>query len=196
MSADRTNTVRMTRPAHLRLAAAEDAPTGEAVLEFREVFETEFSYVCRVLRRLGVRDADLDDVAQEVFLAVHKHYRERDPARPLRPWLVGFAYRFAVNYGRLARHRVKSGIDGGLLAPDRSPEQATSDREAQELLLVALQSVPIERRVVVVMHDVDGFLPREVAAALGIPVNTVYSRLRVARAELLAAVLARTELDT
>ena len=60
-----------------------------ATLDFRTVFDTQFEYVWHTLRRLGVRDADLKDQTQEVFLVVHQLFDDYDRARPIRPWLVG-----------------------------------------------------------------------------------------------------------
>jgi RNA polymerase sigma-70 factor (ECF subfamily) len=176
--------------------AARPLPASISVEEpssFAEVFRAELSYVCRTLRRFGVREADLEDVAQEVFLAVHRRFHERDPERPVRPWLVSFAYRFAANYARLARHRVQHGLRETEPSREGSPEERASDRQAQALVLAALQHVRLERRPVLTMHDIDGFSPSEIAFALGIPVNTVYSRLRLARAELRDAVRALQE---
>jgi RNA polymerase sigma-70 factor (ECF subfamily) len=60
--------------------------------------------------------------------------------------------------------------------------------ERRALLSAALETIPIERRAVIVMHDIDGLPIPEVAETLGIPANTAYSRLRLARAELATAV--------
>ena len=86
-----------------------DRATTASVLAdaFRSVLEAEFGYVCRALRRLGVRQADLKDVAQELFVAVHERFAERDPSRSIRPWLFSFALRYASNYRKLARHRAE-----------------------------------------------------------------------------------------
>lgn len=50
------------------------------------------------LRQLGVSPRDLEDIAHEVFLRVRKHWHEYNPSRPLRPWLLVFAFRQASEY--------------------------------------------------------------------------------------------------
>jgi RNA polymerase sigma-70 factor (ECF subfamily) len=173
-------------------ARREEAVATPVERTFREVFEAEFSYVWRTLRRFGVSEADLDDVTQEVFVAVHKKFDGYDRARPIRPWLVSFAHRCASNYARQRERRSK--LDAR--AEERevcSPEERASERQAQELVLDALQSVRLERRAVFTMHDIDGFTAGEIADALEIPLNTVYSRLRLARAEFWKAVEERKE---
>lgn len=143
---------------------------------FRSVFESEFGYVCRALRRLGVRDADLKDVAQELFVTVHERFGERDPSRSVRPWLFSFALRYASNYRKLARHRADLSD-----TVDARTEAGEARTEARDLVLRALARVDFERRAVLVMHDLEGFGAADIATDLGIPLNTVYSRLRLAR---------------
>src|SRR5690349_23546888 len=73
--------------------------------EFPAVFREHLGYVWHALRRLGVRERDLEDVTHDVFLAVFRKLEQYDPARPLRPWLFGFAFRVASDYRERARHR-------------------------------------------------------------------------------------------
>ncbi len=161
--------------------------TSEPVVElspaFRSLFDAEFAHVCRTLQRLGVRPADLKDVAQELFLAVHQRLGEYDPARPLRPWLFSFALRLAANYRRLSRNR--SHVSDEALA-ERSSGQP--DAEARDLVLGALGELDFDRRVALVMHDLEGFAALEIAEQLGLNVNTVYSRIRLARDDFRSAV--------
>jgi RNA polymerase sigma-70 factor (ECF subfamily) len=159
------------------------------VVDFRELFDSQLSYVWGVLRRLGVREADTEDLALEVFLHVHRRIAEYDESRPVRPWLFGFAYRIA------ARHRQKAHLRREVLgdAPDAasahpSAEDQLATRQARDVVHEALDGVDLDRRAVLVLHDWDGVPITEVAEALGIPLNTAYSRLRVAREELTAAV--------
>jgi RNA polymerase sigma-70 factor (ECF subfamily) len=169
------------------------SPQAAAVsADFQAIFAAEFSYVCRALRRLGVRQADLEDQAQEVFVSVHGKFASYDPGRAVRPWLFAFAFRAAANYQRLARHRREQSSDAEP-ASAHTPEAALADRQAQALVLSALEGVPLERRSALIMHDIDGFSAPEIADALDVPINTVYSRVRVARDEFRAA-LKRAEL--
>src|SRR5262245_32120237 len=74
---------------------------------FAELFEEYFAYVWHSLRRLGVPERDLEDVTHDVFIRVYGRLDTRDPARPLRPWLFGFALRLAAEYRRRARNRLE-----------------------------------------------------------------------------------------
>jgi RNA polymerase sigma-70 factor, ECF subfamily len=180
-----TSSLGAVRSEPLRLVPTEE-PRPEP-LAFDDLFRAEFAYVRRTLRRFGVREEALDDVAQDVFVAVHARFAERDPSRPVKPWLVAFAYRFAANHVRLARHTNEPARDD---APsgDGSPEDAASDKESQALVIAALQRVRLERRPVLTMHDIDGFSLSEIARALEISPNTAASRLRLAREDFRAGV--------
>lgn len=160
-----------------------------AQLDFRTLFELEADYVARSLRRLGVREADVEDATHEVFVAVHGHLAEYDHARPLKPWLFAFAYRVACAERRRPHHRMSLGVDVPDVADERPNAQQEVERaERKSLLLEALDALVPDRRVVVVMHEIDGVSVPDLSEALGIPLNTAYSRLRLGREDLTNAV--------
>lgn len=155
--------------------------------ELAEVYQAEFDYVWRTLRRLGIPDADLEDRVHDVFVIVHRKLDEFDPARSIRAWLFGIAFRVAANARRRARPTWDVDVDAIAGDAPRGDERV-ADREGWRLLVAALDAVELDRRAVIVLHDLDGHTAPEVAETLGIPLNTVYSRLRVARQELSRAV--------
>ncbi len=159
---------------------------SDRVARFEALFGGNCDYVAGALRRLGVAEKDLEDVAHDVFVAVFKKLDEYDTERPARPWLFGFAFRQASGYRRLARNKNELvGLDG---SPDATTAGDQSRMEARDLLLLALNEVPMERRAVFVMHEIEGHEMTEVAEILKVPVNTAYSRLRKSRTELKEAV--------
>jgi RNA polymerase sigma-70 factor, ECF subfamily len=157
--------------------------------EMAAVFEEHFGYVWNSLRRIGVREADLEDLAHEVFLKVHANLRKFDPTRPMRPWLFGFAYRVAADHRRLARNRLEvTGVHAEALDSAPGADERLQAAEQKAFLDRALSEMDLDRRAVLVLHDVDEVTVPEIADALGIPLNTAYSRLRLAREELARAV--------
>jgi RNA polymerase sigma-70 factor, ECF subfamily len=165
-------------------------PASRSLPDLGAIFDEHFDYVWATLRRFGVRDADREDLVHEVFLKVHGRLADYDTSRPLRPWLFGFAYRVASDYHRLARHRVEVlGGPGEAAAPALPADQRIEAFEARDLLLTALHTLPLDRRAVLVMHDVDEVPVPEIAETLGIPLNTAYSRLRLAREQLASSVV-------
>ena len=153
-----------------------------------EAYARELDYLLGSLRRLGVPLAETEDVAHEVFLVMHRRWDDFDRLRPLRPWLFGIAFRVASQYRRNSLREVPN---DGFESEDPAllPDEAVAASEAHALLLKALSHVPLERRAVLVMHDVDEVSMRDIAAGLAIPLFTAYSRLRKARKELDAALL-------
>jgi RNA polymerase sigma-70 factor (ECF subfamily) len=171
------------------LTALPEADDAARRAGFRELFEREFSYVWLSLRRLGVHDRDLEDVAQEVFVRVYRRLDAYEPSLPLRPWLFAFAVRCASDWKRLARNRLE--VLGTPTADAESRDPRADDQLAceqdLELLLRAIEHMDIDRRAVVILYELDQVPMKEVAASLGIPLPTAYSRLRVAREELTCA---------
>lgn len=152
-----------------------------------EAFQRELDYVYRSLRRLGTTPSEVDDLAQEVFLALRGSWSEYDQTRPLRPYLFGIAFRVAAAHHRKRKREVAFEV---VEMPDTgpAPDDVLLAKQSRAVVLTALERIPLPRRAVVVMHDIDGVPVEEVAAALGIPRFTVYSRLRKARRELESAV--------
>ena len=149
---------------------------------FRAIFARDLGYVWTSLRRLGVPNRDLEDLSHDVFFRVYERLSDYDRERPFRPWLFGFCFRVASDYRR--RSAVQREILGAELEPiDPSPDALDRlvQAEATSLAQSVLQSLELERRAVFVMHEIDGAPIPEVADALGIPLNTAYSRLRLAR---------------
>jgi RNA polymerase sigma factor (sigma-70 family) len=149
--------------------------------EFDAVYEREFDYVWRSCGRLGVPPADLDDAAHDVFIVLYRRWNELDRGESLRPWLFGVARRVAA---AMRAKRREQPIDA---EPAAAVDPLVAKRN---LLWNALAKLDDDRRVVLVLHDLEGHTGEEIAALLDIPANTVHSRLRLARADLLAIVKA------
>ena len=159
------------------------APVPASQDAFRAIFDAEFDYVGNSLLRLGVPDRDVDDVTHDVFVTFYRRFAEFDANRPLRPWLFGIALRHASDYRRSARHRkeVLSDPSREPAAGGPGPESEAGANQTRALVLSALEAIDLDRRALLVMHDIDGISATDIGEALGIPANTVYSRLRVAR---------------
>lgn len=152
-----------------------------------DIFQRELNYVFRTLRRLGISPSEVEDLAQEVFLALRRSWTEYDPDRPIRPYLFGIAFRIASAHQRKRNREVAFGVvEPGDAGP--WPDEALQSKQARAMVLAALERIPLPRRAVLVMHDLDDVPIREVASVLAIPLFTAYSRLRKARSELETAV--------
>jgi RNA polymerase sigma-70 factor, ECF subfamily len=172
-------------PAALALV---ETPAVPAV-SFAAAYDAEFETVWLYLRRLGLPEADVEDAVHDVFVVAHRRYASYDSARPLRPWLLGIAFRVAAQWRRRHRHEVPL-AEPALDLPDggQRPDEAYDAEQARSQIHGALAQIDIHQRAVVVMHDLNGIPVPEIATALDVPLNTVYSRLRLGRAKV-AAVL-------
>lgn len=181
----------MTDP-RARPKPIDGASDSKPAVDFATLYRSELPYVWKTLRRLGAPTADLEDLVHDVFVVVHRHLADYDPTRPLRPWLFGIALRVVSDFRRLGRNlREIPGPAPEPVAADPSPEQRLQGKEARDLLMKALEELDLDRRAVFVLHELDEQGMPEIATTLSIPLNTAYSRLRLARADV-AAFVARS----
>lgn len=165
--------------------SAQDETTPDATC--LNAFDRELDYIFSTLRRLHAPADEHEDLAQEIFLVLHKNWPTLDTSRPLRPYLYGIAFRI------VSAHRRRRGREIPL--PDLeiedsvpSTDSTIESRENDALVVAALGEVPLARRAVVVMHDIDGLSLSEIAKTLSMTRFGVFARLKKGRNELLAAV--------
>jgi RNA polymerase sigma-70 factor (ECF subfamily) len=164
-------------------------PEDEACLH---AYQRELDYLLRTLQRLGVAPVDIEDLAQDVFLILRRNWPQYDPARSLRPYLFAIAFRVASSHRRRRWREVSLPVVDG---PDSAlcPDGLIEADQARNVVLKVLQSIPLPRRAVLVMHDLDDVPVQVVATTLSIPLFTAYSRLRKARRELRTAIVRMQE---
>jgi len=148
-----------------------------------QFYQRELDYLIGSLRRIGVPASDLEDVLHEVFLVMLARWGDYDRTRPVRPWLFGIAFRVASSHRRRTGREVL-GADYDVEDRRRGPDEDAAASQGRGLLLRALARVPLERRAVLIMREIDETPMRDIAEELSIPLFTAYSRLRKARREL------------
>jgi RNA polymerase sigma-70 factor, ECF subfamily len=164
-------------------APAAEAPTAASLIREHAPF------AWRVLRRLGVAEADIEDICQEVFVTVHRKLATFEGRSSAQTWLYGICVRTASGYRKRvrARREVPSARPpevsvGGL------QEEELALREARDVLDRILDRLDDDKRNVFVLYEIEELPMAEVAAAVGCPLQTAYSRLHAARREVEAAV--------
>lgn len=157
--------------------------------DFPTIYRSEFPYVWKTLRRLGAPPQDLEDLAHDLFVVVYRHLSDYEPDRPLRPWLFGIAVRVVADFRRSPRGgREVLGETAEPVDSAPTPHERMERTEARAVLMKALDALDLDRRAVFVMHELDEIPVPEIASTLDIPLNTAYSRLRLARADAAAAI--------
>lgn len=153
-------------------------------LSLQAVYETNWSYVWRSVRKMGIPEARIEDVVQDVFIVVSRQLAAFEGRSSIKTWLYGIAFRVAQE-----DHRRREKEERPAVTPTEAPAPARPDAyaeraQAARLLHELLAELPEEQRIVFVMAELEGQSPREVADSTGVGINTVYSRLRRAREHL------------
>ncbi len=149
------------------------------------------AFVGRSLRYLGVPERDLPDACQEVFVVVARRRDAIASEDQLRPYLYGVAVNVARNARRTQRRRPEIAIDTvpapvleSVQAAEPTQERALVAQEERAQIQRWLDTLDDAQREVFVLHDVEERPMREITETLGIPLQTGYSRLRLAREAL------------
>lgn len=173
-------------PARARVGGLLDDEQAEL---FDVLYRDHFEFVYRNLRRLGVRDASVDDAVQEVYLVVLRQIGRYQPGTHPRAWLFAIASRVASNQRRGQRRRGHAvPLQHDILhSPAKGPYERTVRAEARELLHAFLDSLDEDKRNVFVMAELEQMTAAEIGQALGVNANTVAARLRAARRALVRA---------
>ena len=161
-------------------------------LEIAALYDAHAARVWRTCARLGVPPSAVEDAVQDVFLTAHRTLdRFEGRSSPL-TWLLGITVRVAANARRLKWS--PEVLDEALPEPGADPEAQLQRRRQLQALERVLSELPQEQREVVVLMELEQLSAPEVAQALSVNLNTVYSRLRLGRAALNRALHSREEL--
>jgi RNA polymerase sigma-70 factor, ECF subfamily len=183
--------VRSERPIALALDAPEsDCPSQTVRLpSFVELYKTYFNFVWSLVRYLGVGPGEVDDVVQEVFITTYGRMSTIQRPESLRSWMYSIIRRNVRSHHRNKRAAlITTGsvpLEPEMLRPDwDTPHRLAEQLDQAKLLWSLLEELDAPKREILVLAELQGMTAPEIAEAIDIPLNTVYSRLRVARQEL------------
>jgi len=165
-------------------------------MHFKQVYDDNVAFVWRSLRRLGVREASLKDAVQDVFIVVHRRLQDFDERAQVRTWLFRICMHTAKDQRRRAHVRREVFDDASVdQAPSsgKTPVELMEDREALLLFDAALDRLPMDQRAVFILFELEEMTGERVAECLGLPLGTVYSRLRRSRETFRRAVLVESK---
>jgi RNA polymerase sigma-70 factor (ECF subfamily) len=155
---------------------------------FDEIWAECGPFVWRVLRRLGVDHADLEDVCQEVALVIFRRLETFDGQCAVRTWVYSIAIRVAWGYRRRAHRGREQVMDEMPSVPVPAEQDDVLERQrALAWLDRVLEKVDAPKRAVFVLHYVEELPMAEIAVIVGCPVQTGYARLRAAEKYVEAA---------
>lgn len=148
---------------------------------FEDLYRRHYGFVWRGARRLGMREAELDDIVQEVFVVAHRRLAEFEGRSAITTWLFGITYRVVRDHRRAAAARARREADATGGRPPTEPDRKLSRTQTAELLDTLLAKLDDDQRAVLVMAEVAQMTAPEIAELTDTKLNTVYSRLRLAR---------------
>lgn len=159
----------------------------ETVRDFDALYEAHFDFVWRNLRRLGVPPGLVEDAAQDTFIVVHRRLADLRSNASAKAWLFGIALRVAHDYRRSQKRKGTVSFDVELEpSRDQGPFEKTAKAEAGRKLQEFLAGLDDDKRAAFVSAELEGMSVPEISQALGVNLNTVYSRLRAARERFVA----------
>ncbi|WP_236606699.1 RNA polymerase sigma factor [Sandaracinus amylolyticus] len=167
------------------VGVAEPANAPADVPSFDEVYDAHVDFLWRSARALGVPPTAIDDVLQDVFVVVHRRLPEFEGRAAMRTWLARILVRVIQEHRRRFRRKQDHAElpDDVVDATSAGPHEEVARAQAVRLLGEILSAMTEEQRTVFVLAEIEQMPVPEIATALDVNVNTVYSRLRLARRE-------------
>jgi RNA polymerase sigma-70 factor (ECF subfamily) len=152
--------------------------------DFTRVYREHVDFVWRLSRSLGVDEGHVDDVVHEVFMVVRRRFDTRESRAPLRRWLAGITRNVVMHHHR-GRGRDARRVEQAFVpARPRGPDEELDLAEAATLMGAFLDTLEPSQREVFALIEIEGMSAPEVAQLCGAKLATVYTRLRIARAQL------------
>ncbi len=152
-------------------------------------YDRYFDFVWRNARRLGVAEAALDDVVQDVFLVVCRRLAEFEGRSSMETWLFGILSHVVLHRRRSEQRRGAriaelddpSALEELPALEQTSPDDVTARHQAARLIHRVLEALDDDKRSAYVLVELEQVAPLELARASGVNVNTIHARLRAAR---------------
>jgi len=156
-----------------------DDKNGRHALTLEGIYREHWRYVWRCVRRMGVPEGRLEDVTQDVFIVAGRNLATFEGRSSIQTWLYSIAFRVAQEHHR--KHLREQRPDPHVAKLAQTPEDQVQQREAAATLHTLLGDLDEDQRRIFVQIEIEGVPAADLAEAHGLSVNTIYSRLRLAR---------------
>lgn len=176
-----------------RVPAAEapkEMPTAEhRTATLAQIYDAHFDFVWRNARRLGIPAASADDVVQDVFIVVQRRIADFDGRAQLRAWIFGILVRVVRDHHRSFRRKgarctsfePESTHAAAAVANEPNPSELAERAERMRLMETLLAQLDDDKRMLLVLSELEQWTLREIGEFLGVNLHTIHSRLRVAK---------------
>ena len=156
---------------------------------WRVLYQEHVDRIYRMVCRFGVEPGEVEDITQKTFIIAHQRMQEVESVENVGAWLRGIAVKVIGHHRRwsgvrrVKRWLVQATFGDEAAAPPDTPEEGVASQEDQAKVRAVLEEMSPKLREVLVLTEIEDCQPAEVAQILGIPVNTVRSRKRLAKEE-------------
>jgi RNA polymerase sigma-70 factor (ECF subfamily) len=160
---------------------------GGDMSAFRQIYDRHRNDVARLVYRMIGPRGDLDDVIQEIFVQVYKSLKDFRGQSKFSTWLHRVTVNVVLMHRRAMRSRpilVEEHASVALASDELSPDEDVARRERMRAFARLLGRLADKKRIVFVLHELEGLPPGEIAQIVGAPVLTVRTRLFYARREI------------
>ena len=160
---------------------------GGDTVAFRQIYDRHRRDVARLVYRMVGARSDLEDVIQEVFVQVYKSLKDFRGQSKFTTWLHRVTVNVVLMHRRAARSRptfAESSPEVSVRSDDIGPDEDVERRERMRAFARLLDRLADKKRVVFVLHELEGLPPGEISKIVGAPVLTVRTRLFYARREI------------
>jgi len=170
-------------------AATQASEPPLPVPSFQELCTRYFDFVWKCARAFGAKSDEIDDVVQDVFLVIQRRHSDLKEEAAARGWIYSITRRVVSSQRRRTRTRDSRATEDieSLTSPAQSPLAEAEHNLEVRVLSTLLEGLDERKREVFVLSEILEMSGREIAETIGVPMNTVYSRLRAAREEFDAA---------
>jgi RNA polymerase sigma-70 factor, ECF subfamily len=157
---------------------------GALVGTLAEIYHAHFHFVWRNARRLGVPEASVDDVVQDVFIVVHRRLGDFDGRVQLRAWIFGILVRVVRGHRRTFQRKAARCVpiqQDSMVAMEPTPSELAERSERIQVLEMLLSQLDENKAMLIVLSELEQWTLREIAEYMGSNTNTIYSRLCAAK---------------
>ncbi len=157
---------------------------------FRDIYERASGYVYTLAYRVTNTKHDAEEVTQDVFLKLHRSLNSFKFEASFKTWLYRIAVNAALNHakkrGRVTMREVEEVFEDPATVTQPVARKRLEAEDAEHRLKALLDELNPDQRACIILREIEGMDYREMAQSLGININTVRSRLKRARENLMA----------
>ncbi len=165
-------------------------PGSKPASKFEELVHPHINYLYRLAFRFCGNQEDAEDLVQDLLIKLYPKRAELEKVEKLRPWMTTSLYRMFVDgYRKKTRSPLEliedeTAFYETTVSDDSSPDQVLAEDQRIDHIQAAFNRLSEDHRVLLTLHDIEGYRLVELESMLGTPVGTLKSRIHRARARM------------